>query len=148
MSSIVHKLRRFRRLEPRKRSRLIVATGSITLVSALLRLVGYARCRSLLAKRSGSAPDEHSGSASASDIELDAWAVRTASETLPWASCLPQSLALWWLLDRRGVATDLHFGVRRDENELAAHAWLEWNGHALTDPVDPRARYTRLEGGQ
>jgi hypothetical protein len=41
--------------------------------------------------------------------------------------CLPQSLALAWLLARRGLHTDLRFGTRRGDGKLEAHAWLEHN---------------------
>lgn len=41
------------------------------------------------------------------------------------APCLPTALVAQWMLRRRGVASRLCLGVRRDQSALAAHAWLE-----------------------
>jgi hypothetical protein len=41
------------------------------------------------------------------------------------APCLPTALAAQFMLRRRGVASKLCLGVRRDASALAAHAWLE-----------------------
>jgi hypothetical protein len=43
-------------------------------------------------------------------------------------SCLAEALALRSMLARRGISSVLHFGVRREEGRLAAHAWLEAGG--------------------
>jgi hypothetical protein len=45
--------------------------------------------------------------------------------------CLPQALALAWLLGRRGVAAELRFGARKHHDALQAHAWLCCSGKAL-----------------
>jgi hypothetical protein len=41
------------------------------------------------------------------------------------APCLPTALVAQAMLRRRGVASKLCLGVRRDASALAAHAWLE-----------------------
>ncbi|NNE66495.1 MAG: lasso peptide biosynthesis B2 protein [Pyrinomonadaceae bacterium] len=46
--------------------------------------------------------------------------------------CLAQSLSLWYLLKRLRVETDLKFGTKRDDGEIRAHAWLEYQG----TPID------------
>jgi hypothetical protein len=38
--------------------------------------------------------------------------------------CLEQSLALVWMLRRRGLAARLQLGCRRDGSELRFHAWV------------------------
>lgn len=54
-----------------------------------------------------------------------AWCVRHTARLVPQASCLTQGLVLQTLLHRRGVASELKVGVRRDgPGELAAHAWV------------------------
>lgn len=146
MSSISHRIRRFLALDPERRRRFLVALGSLTMVAALLRSVGYRRSHSLLARRSRAPVSTRGTPGVSTRVELEAWAVRTASEQLPWGSCLPRSLTLWWLLQRRGIDCDIHFGVRKNDDDFGAHAWVEWNGRALTDSVDPRAAYTTLEG--
>ena len=62
-------------------------------------------------------------------------------------TCLRQALVLQWLLRRRGLETDLKIGVRKEDDLLAAHAWVEYKGtfigqsqgqlarsHAVLDP--------------
>ena len=60
-------------------------------------------------------------------------------------SCLHRSLALCWLLARRGVAGQLRIGVRQDENGFTAHAWVEIDGVPINDVPEVRARFTAFE---
>ncbi|UJW87446.1 lasso peptide biosynthesis B2 protein [Devosia sp. SL43] len=54
-----------------------------------------------------------------------AWCVHNTARLVPQASCLTQGLVLQKLLHRRGVASELKLGVRRDApDDLAAHAWV------------------------
>src|SRR5207302_9584982 len=50
------------------------------------------------------------------------------------AKCLPQSVALAWLLARRGIGSELRLGVRGNDGTFEAHAWLELAGGVL-DPA-------------
>lgn len=51
--------------------------------------------------------------------------VKRVAGHLPWTStCLVHALAGALLLSRRGVASHIRFGVHKDGEELAAHAWL------------------------
>ena len=50
-----------------------------------------------------------------------------------WALCLPRSLALLWWLKARGIQADLRIGVRKEGQELIAHAWVEYQGRVLND---------------
>lgn len=44
----------------------------------------------------------------------------------PWRrTCLTRSVVLYHLLRRSGVPVELCIGVRRENQEFAAHAWLE-----------------------
>ncbi|HEX4348553.1 MAG TPA: lasso peptide biosynthesis B2 protein [Vicinamibacterales bacterium] len=58
-------------------------------------------------------------------------AIADAVLTLAHARCLTKTLILKRMLSRRGVQTEAVVGVARDESQLAAHAWLEWNGEVL-----------------
>lgn len=64
-----------------------------------------------------------------SDPELP---ILVGAALAPWAArlglsapCLPTALAAQSMLRRRGVASKLCLGVRRETSALAAHAWLE-----------------------
>jgi hypothetical protein len=49
-------------------------------------------------------------------------------------SCLVVSLALWWLLARQGIASELRVGIRKDGGTFEAHAWVECGGATLNEP--------------
>lgn len=63
----------------------------------------------------------------------DGWAmVDTAARNhLYPMTCLRKSLALQRLLVRQNIHTELRFGVRKESNQLQAHAWLEYQGQPI-----------------
>ena len=79
-------------------------------------------------------------------VRTIAQSVRIAAKYCqPWAKCLQKSLVLWSLLARQGIESDLRIGVRRENGEFQAHAWVEWQGFALNDARDVRDRYSTFE---
>ncbi len=64
----------------------------------------------------------------------------------PWASCLPRSVTLQWLLRRRRMEADLRIGVRKVESGIEAHAWVEHRGRPLNDTSDVHRRYAAFDG--
>jgi len=62
------------------------------------------------------------------------WAVTRAASHVPFkAVCLPQAMAAHAMLKRRGIASVIHFGVRRtEEKPIDAHAWVEAAGVEVT----------------
>ena len=72
--------------------------------------------------------------------------VRAAAWHGPYqAKCLPQSLTLWWLLLRQGIESDLRFGARKEEGQMEAHVWVEFNGLPLNDTFDVDQRFKPFE---
>lgn len=133
------------RLEPERRRRFFVAAAAVTLIAVMLRGFGYSGTISRLSRRLPRPEETADEAASTSHrIERDAWAVRAAGENLPWGSCLPRSVALWWLLARQSILTEIQFGVRRGDDDFSAHAWVEWRQRTISDPIDPRELYTHL----
>jgi len=61
------------------------------------------------------------------------------------ANCLPRSLATWWLLRRRGVDSEIRFGVDRQSSDFHAHAWVEHKGSVINDSDDVHQRFAALE---
>ncbi|TXC73284.1 lasso peptide biosynthesis B2 protein [Sphingorhabdus soli] len=59
---------------------------------------------------------------------------RTASRMPFEAVCLPQAMAARWMLRRRNIATQIHFGARpgQDAQPFDLHAWLMLGGVCLT----------------
>jgi hypothetical protein len=76
------------------------------------------------------------------DLERIAVAVRRAAGPLGY-TCLGQSLAVLWLLRRRGIDAELCFGAKV-EGTLAGHAWVEARDHRWTFDTCPGAGYARL----
>jgi hypothetical protein len=48
-------------------------------------------------------------------------------------TCLPRSLCLWFFLRRNRILAELRIGVRRGDQGLAAHAWVEVGQLPLLD---------------
>ena len=64
-------------------------------------------------------------------------AVNAAAHHSPWEMvCLPRALAAWKMLDRRGIASRLHFGAplipEPGQPALQTHAWLSSAGVPVT----------------
>ena len=70
---------------------------------------------------------------------------RAARHHLYPMTCLRRSLALQWLLSRQGLDTVLQFGVRREQGNLQAHAWLEYQGQVIGETIVPVEQYNRLK---
>ena len=52
--------------------------------------------------------------------------------------CLSRSMALYGVLRRYGIPSEIRIGVRRDSGEFAAHAWVEAGGRPIN--AGPRVR--------
>lgn len=63
------------------------------------------------------------------------------------STCLERSLALWWLLGRRGILCELRIGARKLEGKFEAHAWLECDGVALNEPQQEHRHYAVFDAG-
>jgi len=113
-----------------------MSAAVVAVVAAALPAVSTAR---LL--RAASAPVQPSSHR----IRPDAWvaAMDRAGRYVPGATCLAKSVALAWLLRRRGVDVVVRIGARMDPG-LSAHAWVELDGIALSDPQEVTERYVAI----
>jgi len=59
-----------------------------------------------------------------------------ASQAFVPATCLTRSMLLGWMLQRRGVVSQLRIGVRLNQGVLDAHAWVEYAGVPINDQAD------------
>jgi len=81
----------------------------------------------------------HSGGAMLTRAEVGDLATAVniaATHGLVRGNCVVRSLALLWLLRRRGVAAALRIGVRLAGATLFAHAWVEVDGRPINDRAD------------
>jgi len=59
-------------------------------------------------------------------------------------TCLRRALALHRILLQQGVLTELRFGAQKENEELVAHAWLEYQGSPIGEPEKVSQRYLPL----
>jgi Transglutaminase-like superfamily len=57
------------------------------------------------------------------------------------ASCLVQSLALCRALNRMGYPSKVRLGVKSTATPFVAHAWVEYRGVPIGEPVDDYAAF-------
>lgn len=61
------------------------------------------------------------------------WVVTLISSKTPWESkCLVQALTAQRMLKSKGISTTIYLGVRKEENEMKAHAWLRCGEYYVT----------------
>ena len=164
---IVSKLRAVVRLDPSVHRAGLVALPTLTVIALSLRTAGYARTSRWLARRTARLP--HLASPLSPAVRGTVVAgVLLAARVLPWRpACLERSMALCFLLRRRGDAAEVRIGVRKrddvstawtdashavaDADPLAkrppttppieAHAWVEVDGEVVGDPADIHERF-------
>jgi hypothetical protein len=142
-------LRRFKALEPGARGIFLRAAVVLPFISLSLRLRGLRATQSSLQKlmpTDGSncslGPDSTTKQRAAQVARM----VRSAAyRGLGTANCLDQSLALWWLLGRRGIASSVRIGTRKTGGKFEAHAWVECDGVALNEPEEPHKHYAAFD---
>jgi hypothetical protein len=114
------------------RALLLKAVGMLVLVRFALHLLPLARLRAWATRRG----------AHEAPVDRIVWAVSAASRRMPGTSCLISAFALQRLLSRAGYASELHIGVAKRDEKLAAHAWVVCEGRILIgahddDPYTP-----------
>lgn len=118
-------------------AKLLVLLPTLALA---LRLARFRRVYGMLKKLSRGATT--AGSTSAEAELVAAAVVHVNRRVLPYESrCLLESLAIWWLLRRRGITADLVLGVRTIMGPFEAHAWVEHEGRPLNDIPGVRGVY-------
>jgi Transglutaminase-like superfamily len=129
---------KFHELSPQEKFLLLQALFLLPVNVLGLRVFGFRRWQAalekLLAKR-----QPNSAIATAPDI---ARVVNLASAQMFRAVCLPRSMTLWWMLGRRGIASELRIGVRKEADIFTAHAWLECQGIILNDSAEVGTDFT------
>jgi Transglutaminase-like superfamily len=139
------RLRRFSALERPARWLFLRAAALLPLVSLSLRLRGFRKTQAFLQKflSLSSHPADISASSSANlTVRMVRAAVRTS---IGHPTCLDESLALWWLLGRQGIRSELKVGVRKEGEKFEAHAWVERDGMALNEPEARHQHYAAFD---
>lgn len=123
---------------------LLNATWALPVTAAALQVIGVKQWQDVMAKTSGAKPARVSPDNSQA-IDLARRIARVVSiasrHGIYRPNCLQQSLVLWSLLNRRNIASEIRFGARKEASELAAHAWVEFEGLVLNDADDVGQRF-------
>ncbi len=115
---------RFARLRRGDLVLLAEALLGLTAAPVKVRFVPFRRITSAITRNAVSAKPR------ATDVGHLRWAIQAAARRLPLRTkCIETALCLQAMLRRRGVASIMHYGVRRDEQgTLGAHVWLTIDG--------------------
>lgn len=140
---------KFWRLSWSERWLLIQALLLLPLTALAIRLLGFKTWQTVLCRlsRIDIAETPRRGiSTDVERIEVTARMVRLAARRgIVRPNCLNQSCVLWWLLRRHGIQSDLRIGVRRQENQFEAHAWVEREGVVISDDEDVHDRFSAFD---
>ena len=135
-------LRRFRSLGRDSRRVLVRAALLLPLISVSLNIRGFRRTHATLRQFLRNSNAEGAGA----EPEMTARMVRAAARYVPvHGSCLEQSLVLWFLLRREGIASELRIGARKSASGFEAHAWIECRGKALNETQEVHRHYAAFD---
>lgn len=119
----------------------------LPLVGLMLKLLGFRRSRNILTHlviRKSRLWDNQVESR-LKKARRAAWLISVASVWGAYrANCLERSLALWCVLGRLGIKSQIFFGARKVDGKLDAHAWVELDHVILNDDEGVRSRYAPL----
>ena len=139
-------LRRFSALERPTQTLLLRALVVLPLVALSLKVRGFDATRSTLRKMISSVTPQKDSVPLSKQIALTAHMVNAADRHgLVHPSCLVKSLTLWWLLGRQGITSELRVGVRKEGENLEAHAWVERERIALNEPEERHHHYAAFD---
>jgi hypothetical protein len=140
------RLRRFRALERPAQSLLLQAICLLPIVALSLRWRGFLKTQAMLERFLSIGTALNDSAEVDSRVAMTAHLVSVAGWSGPLhPSCLAKSLTLRWLLMRQGIAADLRIGIRKENEKMAAHAWVERNGTALNEPEEHHRHYAAFE---
>ena len=142
---ILRRLEQLRELSIVEWQVLLQSMLLLPLIALALKLKGLKWTRARISSRSKpdlSVPDDEQLEIARSVARM----VYAAAHHGPYrTNCLKKSLATLWLLRRKGIAANLKIGVNKEVADFSAHAWLEYQGKVLVDPVDVGKRFSAFD---
>jgi len=143
---MLESLRRFSALERPAQMLFLRALAMLPLVSLSLRLRGFQPTRSTLQRTLARRTPQVDSDSLNMKMVFAAHMVNAADRHgLVHPSCLAKSLTLWWLLGRQGITSRLRIGIRKQNDQLEAHAWVEREGVALNEPEERHHHYAAFD---
>lgn len=115
----------------------------LPVVAGLLRAFGYVKTHDLLLRFTKT---DTSAVGDQQMIERLSRSVGLAARILPGRyRCLSKSMLLVWMLRQRGVPATLVIGIRRQEQHLSSHAWVEHRGLPVNERAEVCAGFTVID---
>ena len=135
-------LHRFRRLTGTERRVALEAATTLSVAWIAIRVAGFRICNALRDRSVSTRNMEtHSIATLESAQRIAHLTAVTARNLFVRTTCLEKSLALCWMLRRRGMNPELRIGARKEETLFEAHAWVELNGIPLCDDGDQHSHF-------
>jgi hypothetical protein len=127
--------RRFIALGWREQRLLLALLLALPILRIALWRFGYTRTRAAIERWTARYPKRAPSRRDLETAESLAELAKIAGRRAPLAAtCLPQALAVYTVLRRRGLDPVLRIGVRKTEDRFEAHAWVELAGYPLAQP--------------
>lgn len=138
----------YRRLSKNARHDLLLGFVLVPLAVVFVRLFGVGRWKRAGEERERADGElEGSNSTQVNEARAAARMIEAASRHgITRGNCLSKSMALWWLLRRKGINAEPRIGARRAGEGLEAHAWVELGGAILNDEDEVRESFATFEG--
>ena len=134
--------RRLKEMPWEDRLLLVETVGTLAVASFSIRMLPFRKVMAALTAR----PVESGCTVSAARaISRVRWAIEACGRVLPWKIvCFQKGLTMQWMLQRRQIASRLHYGVSQDdERGLRAHVWVTYRGEGIMG-AEQAAGYTCL----
>ncbi len=143
-------LQRYNALPSGARTLFWRAAFLLPFIRIKLHFDGYKKTLHSLQNRLNRRPDPFSqNQQNGSALEMTCRMVRAAEHYFPGqATCLEQSLLLWYLLQNQGIPATVRIGVRKQSEKFEAHAWVEHNGTALNQLDEQHRHYAAFDSEQ
>lgn len=122
---MLEQIRRFNALERPEQELFLRAYCLLPLISISLRWRGFRKTKASLERFLPVTYGSQNPDAEKRACRTEQLVRSAVQHGIGHPSCLEISLALWWLLARQGIASDLRVGVRKDGEKFEAHAWVE-----------------------
>jgi len=134
------RIKLFFRLPPPGRRIFLKMCLLIPLIETGVRIAGFKRTARTLKYLAGKPAAEPSGVRKI--IDLHEYYLRLYARQFPFfGKCLARSLTLWYLLRKTGITTDLRFGMKKENDKLLAHAWLEYDNLPIAGEAETGENY-------
>jgi hypothetical protein len=134
---------RYRALDPEARKLFGRSVTLLPLIALSLRFRGFKKTKEALQKKlSLISPQQRPKQKAAEMVQRTCRMVRAGAHYgVVHPTCLEESLALWYLLQKQSLPAGLRIGVRKLPEKFEAHAWVEYEGVALNQAEEVHQHY-------